>query len=379
MDAKQRLAERKQLFRDTIHFKKTDRVPTVSNSWTWQVIDSDQHITIEQANDDWSLMEKANREHFERYDFDGYISIGTRNCNAVTKALGNGQHMITGNIVNAVDEVMIETDEDFRRFRENPTMYAWEVMGPKRFAGLTFGQIEDAIRELQKSWAYAGKIGNVLAEEYGALMPSCHFALVPLEQYADNYRGLKNFSIDLRRRAKLYDDIVQEQLPAFRAAVDAAVQAPESERHIADIWHGYLGNSVLNHKQFERFYFPFSKYLMDQISAAGKTAFFFWEADCIRFADLFQDYPRGSMLIFPEQEHLFDIRKAFPNAALGGGMPVDLLGKATPQTCVDYAKELLDGLGEGFIMSQNKMMSFEYDCKRENLMAVQEFMHGYRR
>lgn len=40
-------------------------------------------------------------------------------------------------------------------------------------------------------------------------------------------------------------------------------------------------------------------------------------------------------------------------------------------------KKLIDELGNGFIFSQNKMVSFRNDCTRENLLAVNEFIRNY--
>lgn len=65
--------------------------------------------------------------------------------------------------------------------------------------------------------------------------------------------------------------------------------------------------------------------------------------------------------------------------ALFGGMPCTLLGKGTQEECVDYAKRLIDELGRdgGFILSQDKMVSFASDCKPENLKAVSQLVHTY--
>ncbi len=60
-----------------------------------------------------------------------------------------------------------------------------------------------------------------------------------------------------------------------------------------------------------------------------------------------------------------------------GGMTTDLLGNGTKQQCIDYAKKLIDELGDGFIFSTNKMVSFRNDCKRENLLAVTDFVRNY--
>jgi hypothetical protein len=82
-------------------------------------------------------------------------------------------------------------------------------------------------------------------------------------------------------------------------------------------------------------------------------------------------------MILLEQDDIFEMRKKLPNVALAGGMKTSLLGYGTKEECVDYAKKLIDTLGEGFILSQDKMISFRNDIKRENLLAVHEFVRNY--
>jgi hypothetical protein len=98
----------------------------------------------------------------------------------------------------------------------------------------------------------------------------------------------------------------------------------------------------------------------------------------LRFAEFFQDIPKGRILYQLEQDDIFEVRKRLPNLAIVGGMPTELLGRGTKQECVDYAKKLIDTLGDGFVLSQNKMMSFRKDAVRENVLAVNEFVRSYR-
>ena len=73
------------------------------------------------------------------------------------------------------------------------------------------------------------------------------------------------------------------------------------------------------------------------------------------------------------------MRKRLPNIAICGGMPSAMLGNGTKEECVEYGKKLIDGLaGEGgFLMSQDKMMSYRNDAKPENIMAIQELCRTY--
>jgi hypothetical protein len=58
-------------------------------------------------------------------------------------------------------------------------------------------------------------------------------------------------------------------------------------------------------------------------------------------------------------------------------MSTDLLGYRTKEQCIDYAKKLINTLGDGYVFSQDKMISFRNDAKRENVIAVNDFVRSY--
>ncbi|MBR0482313.1 MAG: hypothetical protein IJJ48_07570, partial [Firmicutes bacterium] len=75
----------------------------------------------------------------------------------------------------------------------------------------------------------------------------------------------------------------------------------------------------------------------------------------------------------------FEFRKELPNVAFMGGLSTVLLAESTPEECVAEAKKLIDELGGGgFIISENKMMSYRNDCSSENYLALCNFLKDYR-
>jgi hypothetical protein len=138
-----------------------------------------------------------------------------------------------------------------------------------------------------------------------------------------------------------------------------------------------FAHSMLSVKNFEELYWVYLKKLIDSAIANDKKVFIFCESAMLRFAEFFEDIPKGVLMIHPEQDDVFEFRKRLPNIALAGGMPTNLLGYATPQECVDYAKHLIDTLGEGYVLSQDKMMSYRNDATRENVLAVNDFVRNY--
>ena len=81
----------------------------------------------------------------------------------------------------------------------------------------------------------------------------------------------------------------------------------------------------------------------------------------------------------PEQDDVFELRKELPNVAILGGMPVSLLGTGTKEQCLDRVKWLFEELGKegGFMLTQDKMVSFRNDANPENVKAVCKFVREY--
>ena len=97
-------------------------------------------------------------------------------------------------------------------------------------------------------------------------------------------------------------------------------------------------------------------------------------------ARFFKDYPKGMICMHPEQDDVFELHEALPNCSIIGGMPVALLGNGKPEECVDRAKLCCDELGKdgGFILCQDKMVSFKNDATSENVKAVCDYMQNGR-
>jgi uroporphyrinogen-III decarboxylase len=153
--------------------------------------------------------------------------------------------------------------------------------------------------------------------------------------------------------------------------------ASDYEGYIAPIQIGMLAHSILNEKQFEELYWPYMKKAIDFCAEKNIRILLYCEAEVLRLAEFLQEIPKGLAILQHEKDDIFELRKRLPNMALMGGMPLDVLGNASPKECVDHAKKLIDTLGDGFVLCQNKMGCTKNDINRENLLAVNEFALNY--
>ena len=381
------LAERMDLFNKAMNFEKPERVPTYGNVYAWKAIDSDMNVTIEDVGNSSDLTEKVMREFHERYQFDVYQNPGaTRFASIKQRILGESRlhTIVKSNSVVSFDRSPMKDDE-IREYYQDPVKFLWTKTAPRLYKeyekGLTFGGAKELIADSLEFSALDLKINEMLLEEYGVpnLIPrpsSISTFLHPLEQYGMT-RGLKNFGIDLRRRKDLVKEIISPMEEAMFTGVQNMLKSLDTVGCVFNVFTCVMMNTIISVKQFEEMYWPLMKKQFDYIQEQGARVFLLWEADCIRFSDYFNDYPKGMICLLPEMEDIRDVRRAFPNCTLCGGMPVDLLGQSTAEKCLDFAKQLVDDMGYGYILSQNKFLSYEYDAKRENLLTVQDFALNY--
>ena len=368
---------RKALFDDCIAFRKPERIPTISNVYTWKILDSGYKLS--EAMLDFDIMEEIVCGFHERYQFDSYLDLGTRNMLKHTREMGEAFYVIDDEdeAVNFFDHVLMEEDE-YGEFTEDPKAFYWKMF-LRKYPNATKEQVVKTIGHFLEFSSFGNKMRDKFIESYSCpgVFSIMGVALNPFENVFQTYRGIKEISLDMRMRGnelkELLDMLYETELePRMKGGLQS-----QEDFYICDMYTAMLGHSIMSLKQFEEYYWPYLKKTLDATVAAGKTIYIYTESNILRFAEYFQDIPKGTVVLHPELDDLFELREKLPNVCLVGGMKTELLGYGTREECVDYAKRLIDGLGEGFIMSQDKMISFRNDATRENLLAVNEFVRSY--
>ncbi|MFZ7119643.1 MAG: uroporphyrinogen decarboxylase family protein [Eubacteriaceae bacterium] len=375
------LQERVQLFRDTTQMKKTNRVPNVANFFTWKILDSEYKLS--EAMGDWNKMYKLVCEFQGRYNFDAHIDLGTRNPISVTSVLGGNFYEIDDEkeIINIDDHIVMNGNE-YKELNTNPIEFYWTKALPRKYPNITIENLREAMFEFIKFNEYKENINKTFIEEFQCttLANSQYLFFHPYEILFNFLRGIKGMSMDLRKHKSEILETVEVQYEILMAPIVEAAISSDSSAYPFDMLTVFLGHSILSTKQFGEIYWPKLKTVIERLAEKGKTMYIFCESEMLRFYEFFQEIPKGTLAIHLEQDDIFDMRKKLPNICFAGGMTSDLLGNGTKQQCTDYAKKLIDEVGQdgGYIFSQNKMMSFRNDCKRENLLAVNEFVKNYR-
>jgi len=388
MNSKELKAARVQLFRDAANFKKTERIPHFANVVTWKIFDAG--YTLDKAMTNFDVLEESVVKFLDNYPVDGLMDVGIRNQFTVTEAFGEGGYYYYNEEVVGIHDHAHCTVDTLMQYMDDPEKYAWEVILPKKYGDdwakkdkavwkKTFSEYMRYIKYILHMSSVTGKYGLPSLSPNNPMMG----AVVPgIEELFSNLLGIQQLSVAMRRSPDKIEEFVdrwheERMVPTIEKIKNG--KGP-NYKYCFDSSILMLAHNVMNAKQFERFYWPHFKELLDAYAEKGMNVRIFTEGAILRFADYFKDYPKGTLTFHLEQDDPFEFRKALPNVAIMGGMTTDLLANGTPEECVSYAKRLCDELGSdgGFIFSEGKMLSYRNDAKRENMKAVCDFVNSYR-
>lgn len=383
MDPKALLQERTELFDNAFHFRHNKRVPLGCNLWSWMVLDCGYKQS--EALQSYDRMEQIIREIHERYQFDAYHNLLVRNPIHLTNQLGGGCSWFdpTDEFIQCADINYMAKDE-YAEYMENPNRFFWSKALPRytkwndKDFTLTLGGLKKAMEEYDRFLGYCRRIVDINRDDYGALMYYTSTVTPALDDFLVCLRGIKGLSIDLRKnKEQLLEALDRHWERRYVPVLKSAMEVGKKPGYISAISCALLGHSILSPKQFGEFYWRHLKQMIDAAIEHNQQIYLFAEASILHFAEYFEEVPKGVLMIHLEQDDIFEFRKRLPNIAVAGGMPAALLGHGTKEECVDYAKKLIDELGDGFVLCQNKMIAYRSDCTRENLMAVCDFARNY--
>ncbi|MCD8196501.1 MAG: hypothetical protein LUE24_04955 [Lachnospiraceae bacterium] len=378
MEQNKVLQERLDVMHACVKHEHTYRVPHFSNFWTWKILDSDLHPKLSEALADYGMLDRMQCEFQERYGFDTHYDLLSRNLLKPSSIMGGHHHLINDETesINFFDHVLME-DTEYSEYGTDRWAVSWRMF-LRKYPDLDQGTMAKAIAMNIENSSYLSHMQKKMATLYGC--PNCYGPTlqVPHERFHKYYRGIKAATMDMRRHKgemlKTYDMIMEDEImPAVNRAL-----AMDTSDCVCDVMEPFLAHTMMNQKQWDEFYWPYMKQILDAVQAAGKSIMIFVENSIIRFKDYFQDYPKGCLVLVPELDDVVELRKAIPNAAVIGGISSVLLGRGTPEECVDATKRVIDAMGDGFILGANKMISFRNDCRRENLLAVCEYVQNFR-
>lgn len=388
LSADERMRFRKSLF---VHAVKRDelpfRVPNLANIFTWKVVDSP--YTLTEGIYDYDKLFDIECMLHKKYNFDLYSNTGIRNVLNFSDCFGKDTCYFINDetySINYPDSASIADADDMPDFFEKGLVRYYFERGICRKYELTdtadvIERFKKAAPEFIKIGQFRERINSYYENVFGVPNWAAFVPEFPCDTLFKAIRGMKGFSIDLRRNPEYIEEglktVDEHFFPILKANMEKAEDVPNvafaGGRGIS------LCHTVLNAKQFEKYHWPYIKRYVDMAKAKGLICSLFFESSIDAYFDILRDLPEKTVGLQIELTDAKLAKEKLPNVTIMGGYPNNLLGFGTVLECIDKAKEVLDDLAYdgNYIFTTDKMMSFPADAKPENLMAVNSFIREY--
>lgn len=240
--------------------------------------------------------------------------------------------------------------EEYDEFIASPLDCIVEKVLPRLYTELDKDPFTKAMNLTKAFTAFNDDMGRAVGV-YGQLIQKYGYASVnmfggmceaPFDFVADQLRGFKNITTDVRRVPAKVEAAVEAVTPWM---IKMGMQ-PNPTKTSATFIPLHMA-PYLRGADFERFYWPTFKKTVEGLAEAGIASFLFVEQDWMRFVDYLAELPENTVMMFEYGDPQLVKEKLGKKHIITGFYPISLLKTGTKEQCVDKAKELIDILAPG--------------------------------
>lgn len=271
--------------------------------------------------------------------------------------------------------------DDYDDFIANPTKWLLTTYFPR-----IHKEFEDPYRaQLSLIKGAAGmamnqgmlaEAGERWAKEYGTPMSQTGMTKAPFDTLGDTLRGLTGIMMDMHmcpdKLLAAMDVLVDHNIYYGMATAGGDTTLPL----FMPLHRGSY--PFLNPKQWDKFYWPSLKKVIEGLWAQGKRTLFYAEGNWTPYLEKIAELPDKSIVFHVDMTDLKKAKKILGGRfCISGNVPNTMLSYGTPEEVRDYCKKLIDEVAwdGGFIMDAAGVV--QWDAKEENIRAMIETTREY--
>ena len=215
-----------------------------------------------------------------------------------------------------------------------------------------------------------------MRRETGTVSAISGILKAPFDIIADKLRGYKGLCMDMFRQPQKVlaacEAMAPHLLHVASSGADPARQVP------VGLWMHRGCVPFLSPQQFEKFYWPTLKWIIEELWKRGIQTLFYAEGEWNPNLKYIAQLPERSIVYHVDRGDIFEVHRAVGDKfCLSGGIPNDLLAFGAPDEVRAYCKKVIDGVARegGYIMDASAIM--QDDTKIENVRAMTEATREY--
>ncbi|HSW57697.1 MAG TPA: uroporphyrinogen decarboxylase family protein [Dehalococcoidales bacterium] len=406
--AEENYKARVQRLIDAIKLKEPDRVPVNLPAGFFPAFYSGG--SLEKSMYNYAEMERSWKKYIRDFDGDTSTSPGLVFPAKMLEIIGHNFHKWPGHGLPSDGAIyqFIEAEymkaEDYAQLIRDPSDFWMRNFLPKvakvfepfqnlppltAMMGIPMGyvgafanpELQEAYKTLFKAsrevvkWGAAVQRINQYALSHGFPSFSGSMSGAPFDMIADMHRGTNGSIMDMYRRPEVLIESLERITPiAIKSALDAArntlcplVQMPL-----------HKGDDVfMSDKQFEKFYWPTFKRILNALIDDGLVPVPFAEGSYMRRLDYIKDMRKGTIIWWFERVDMAKAKQVLGGrACIAGNIPVSVMLTGTPQDVKAACRRLIETCapGGGYILTGAASMN---KGSPANLHAVMEAAREY--
>lgn len=377
-DVRELQNEREQIFRDLFSGKTPKRVP-VTNPATLEF--AIQYYGDDLAEAQWDIprCEPIFDKFCQEFPTDSN-PLGSLRLPAAYQVLGSKAIVMGSGGFMQHPEVMGLLPEEYDDFIANPYDFIIDTVLPRLYTELDAEPSQKALvlakamKVNSDDWALMMGIRDRVTAKHGIVSPVASLTEAPFDFMADFLRSFKGISSDIRR----YPDKV---VAACEAVLPLMIKKGKLPNTTA-VGYSFIPLHMapyMREKDFEKFYWPTFKTLVEELNAMGQKVQLFVEHDWMRYLDYLYELPENTIMRFEYGDPKVVAEKLGKKHVLSGFYPVTMLQTGNKEQCIDKAKELLDIMlptGRYWFQADKSIISTDSEGKvAGNLRAVLEYVY----
>lgn len=378
--------ERKNRYKTALELGKPDKVPIAM--FLSEFIAKYAGYTLQEIYYDLDKNVDSVNKFLQDFDLDAIPGVPSLWWAAAHDAVGAKYLKFAGRELEENTQFQYHEDaymlpEDYDVFIENPTEWILNNYLPrihKEFAEPgsyranlslikgTYGMFAQ-LNAMQQSWQTWGR-------DYGAVPIYTGISKAPFDTLADTLRGLTGIMLDLYSRPEKVKEAV-EVLVDHNVFFGMATSAGDTEfPAFMPLHRGSY--PFLNPKQWNEFYWPTLKRVIETLWKNGKRTLFFAEGNWTPYLEQIAELPEKSIVFHVDSTDMKKAKEVLGGRfCLSGNVPNTMLAFGKPEEVKDYVKWLIDEYAAdgGFIIGTAAVV--QNDAKTENVQAIVEAAREY--
>jgi uroporphyrinogen-III decarboxylase len=384
----QRYAERLKRYVTAMRNEKPDRVPI--RPFVAEFTAKYAGYTIQEVTQDYQKAFAAARKCAADFDWDAVVANMVYGWSGLTQAIGIKYYAVPGvelppdtpfQYLEPPDDGAWMRPDEYDALIADPTGYLFNVWLPRVSADVspmgTPTSYRNNLSFLKGGMAmlsYFNAFGTqaaLLRSESGTVSAISGILKAPFDIIADKLRGYRGLCMDMFRQPKKVLAACEALMPHL---LHIAAGGADPQRNVpVGLWMHRGCVPFLSPEQFERFYWPTLKQIIEGLWSRGIQTLFYAEGEWNPNLKYIAQLPDLSIVYHVDRGDIFEVHRAVGHKfCLSGGIPNDLLAFGKPDDVRAYCKKVLDGVARdgGYIMDASAIM--QDDTKAENLRAMTE-------